>query len=376
MKYRRFGKTELHLSVFTFGAMRIPSVPEDQAIATVHRAVALGINHLETARGYGNSEVLLGKALKALNRDGLILTTKIAPQRSESDMRRCIEESLTRMGVDHIDNLDVHGINNRELLALTLKPNGSLTAIRRAQEEGLVRHVGFSTHAPLEVILETMRTGEFESVNLHYYYFNQRNAPALRLAQEMDMGVLIISPTDKGGQLFNPPPRLAELTAPYTPIAFNHRFLLANPAITTVTIGAAHPDHFDAHLVVANQDGPLTEEEQAILTRLEAQFATLGNTRCTFCHECLPCPQEVNIPEILRLRNLARAFDMVEFGRYRYNMLGSGGHWLWGQQGDRCTDCGECLPRCPERLKIPELLRDAHALFHGEKGRRLWQHDA
>ncbi|MBI3944383.1 MAG: aldo/keto reductase [Armatimonadetes bacterium] len=374
MKFRRFGKTGLRLPVFTFGAMRIPGVPEEQAVATVRRAVALGINHLETARGYGTSEVLIGKALAGLDRDDLIITTKIPPQESASEMRRCIEESLSRMGIRRIDNLDVHGINNPDLLGLALKPGGSLAAIRRARDEGLVGHVGFSTHGPLELILETMRTGEFESVNLHYFYFNQRNAPVIRLAEEMDMGVLIISPTDKGGQLFNPPPLLAELTAPYTPIAIAHRFLLADPAITTLTIGAAHPDHFDAHLAVADQDGPLTDAEQAVFARLEARLAALGGTRCTLCHECLPCPEQINIPEVLRLRNLGRAFEMEDFGRYRYNMIGNGSHWLWGQQGDHCTDCGECLPRCPEGLKIPELLRDAHALFSGEKGKRLWSH--
>ena len=372
MKYRRFGRTEMRLSVFTFGAMRIPEAAEDVAIETTRRAVALGINHLETARGYGSSETLIGKALRGLTRAYLVITPKIAPLARGDEMRRCIEESLKRMGISTIDNLDVHGINNHELLESTLKPGGCLAAIRRAMDEGLVRHLGFSTHGPLDLILEAMRTREFESVNLHYYYFNQRNAPAIRLAEELDMGVLIISPSDKGGQLFSPPPALAEVTAPFTPLALNHRFLLADPAVTTLTLGAGHPDHFAAHLEVADADGPLTNAERAALQRLDRRFETLGSTRCTFCHDCLPCPEDVNIPEVLRLRNMAVAFDMVEFGRYRYNMLGNAGHWFPGLPGDRCTNCGDCLPRCPERLQIPQLLSETHELLTGQPGRRLW----
>ncbi|MCC6445322.1 MAG: aldo/keto reductase [Armatimonadetes bacterium] len=372
MHYRRFGKTDMTISVFTFGAMRIPPVTEEEAVATVLRAVELGINHLETARGYGSSESLLGKAMPHLNRESLYITTKIPPTEDASTMRRWIEESLERMRISYIDNFDIHGLNDQEILDLTLKPGGCLKAVRQAMDEGLIRHLGFSTHAPVEIILKAMKTGEFESVNLHYYYFNQRNHPAIRLAEAMDMGVLIISPTDKGGQLHQPTPLLSRLTAPLTPIEFNHRFNLADPAVTTLTLGAALPHEFDAHLTVADRPGPLDETERGILSRLDEQFKTLGSTYCSFCHDCLPCPEDIHIPEALRLRNLARAFDMVGYSQYRYTMFGSGGHWYPGVTADRCTDCGDCLPRCPLNLPIPELLSDTHRLLSGEAGKRLW----
>jgi len=360
------------ISVFTFGAMRIPPVTEDEAIATILRAVELGINHLETARGYGTSEELLGKAMPLLKRENIYITTKIPPTPDPDEMRRWIEESLNRMNISYIDNFDIHGLNNQELLDLTLKPNGCMKAVRKAMDEGIIRHLGFSTHAPLDIILKSMRTGEFESVNLHYYYFNQRNYPAIRLAEEMDMGVLIISSSDKGGQLFNPPKLLSELTAPYTPIEFKHRFNLADSAITTLALGAASPHEFGAHLTVADHTGPLSEMERAILSRMDAQLKTLGATYCSVCYECLPCPEEIHIPEVLRLRNLAKAFDMVKFGKYRYKMFGNAGHWFPGVPADRCTDCGDCLSRCPLNLKIPTLLRETHDLLSGEVGKRLW----
>ncbi len=368
--YRRFGKTELKLSVFTFGAMRFLA-SEENAVRTVSEAVRLGINHLETAQGYGESEKFLGTALRGIERHKVYITTKIPPTPDADTMRRQIEASLVRMGTDYIDIFDLHGINTPEHLQMSLAPQGCLAAIREAMVEGTIKHLGFSTHAPLPIILEAISSGEFESVNLHYYYFNQRNAPAVALAHARDMGVFIISPTDKGGQLFNPPAKLTALTAPFTPIALNHRFLLSDPRIHTLSLGAADPSEFGPHLAVADRGGPLDSEEAAAVARLDAQYQQVENL-CEQCHQCLPCPEDVNIPEILRLRNLAVGFEMTDFARYRYAVFGNAGHWFPGTRGDSCTECGDCLPRCPAGLPIPALLAEAHErLYQGER-KRLW----
>jgi uncharacterized protein len=390
---RRFGKTGLELSVLSFGAMRIPpekgedpAANERRAFATLRRALDVGINHIETARGYGLSEELIGRALAAgiIERSEFILTTKIAPMETAEEFRAALDDSMARMGVTHVDNLDLHGINTAEHLEMARNPEGCMRAVREAVAEGIVGHVGFSTHAPLSVLMETIETGLFESVNLHYYFFNQRNRPAVERAAELGMGVFIISPTDKGGQLFNPPPKLVELCLPNTPIEMNQRWLLSQPEVHTLSLGAATPQEFDAHLRLADSGGPASVEEQAIFERVTAAVTELGDSYCNFCHACLPCPEEVHIPEILRLRNLAVAYDMVEFGKYRYKMFarhdaetgertGGAGHWFPGTQGDFCADCNDCLPRCPLNLPIPTLLRETHALLGGEAGKRLWE---
>ncbi|HLJ56348.1 MAG TPA: aldo/keto reductase [Chthonomonadaceae bacterium] len=394
MQRRRFGKTEMNLSVLSFGAMRI--VPEkdeteadarERAYATMRRALDVGINHIETARGYGLSEQIIGSALKdgRIRRDEFYLTTKIGPNASGDEFRKALDDSMGRMGVNFVDNLDIHGINTRELLDTTMAPGACMDAAERAVAEGIVGHLGFSTHGPLDVILDALRTGRFQSINLHYYYINTRNRPAVELANEMDMGVFIISPTDKGGQLFKPSGRLVELCKPWTPIEMNQRWLLAQPGVHTLSLGCERPSDFDAHLAMANRaHGPLTAEEQAVFDRMAAAVAGIGESYCNFCHACLPCPEDVHIPEILRLRNLVQAFDMREFGKYRYKMfahkdaqtgerMGGASHWFPGADAAFCTDCDDCLPRCPLNLPIPTLLRETHEALSGDVGKRLWE---
>lgn len=392
MYLRRFGKTELQISVLTLGAMRIPEEQGEDPILhhervskTLRRGLDLGINHIETARGYGSSEGLIGRALSEglIKRDEFILTTKIGPTQTAEDFRKNLDDSMNRMKVDYVDILDIHGINTQDLLVTTMQKGGCMEAVQKAIDEKIIGHVGFSTHGPLQVIMDTINTDAFESVNLHYYYFNQYNRPAVDLATEKDMGVFIISPTDKGGLLFNPPKKLCDLCAPYTPIQMNQRWLLSQEKVHTLSLGAAKAEEFDAHLLGVEKESPLTPEEEEIFERLHAALEILGDTYCSFCHACLPCPEDVHIPEVLRLRNMTLAYDMIEFGKYRYKMfvqhdpetgnrVGGAGHWFPGSQGDFCNDCGECLPRCPLNLPIPALLRETHQALAGELGKRLW----
>jgi predicted aldo/keto reductase-like oxidoreductase len=349
---------------------------EDNARQTIQQAVALGINHLETARGYGKSEQYLGAALKSelpMPRSQLYITTKISPVADIDTMRQCIDESLERLGLDYLDCLAIHGLNTWEQLDWVQLPGGCMQAVQEAVADGRVRHVGFSTHGPVEVILAAINTNLFEFVNLHYYYFFQRNAAAIQLAQEKNLGVLIISPADKGGRLYTPPPTLKDLCHPFSPLELNYRFLLSKPSITTLSVGAANPHELAEPLSVSDRDGSLTPLEVEVLQRLETHsVAALGAELCSQCYACLPCPELINIPEVLRLRNLAVAYDMAEYGKYRYGMFENAGHWFPGVKGNRCTECGDCLPRCPERLDIPALLSDAHQRLSGSPNRRLW----
>lgn len=375
MKQRRFGKTNLNISVFSLGTMRCLASKET-ALSTIEQAFTQGINHLETARGYGKSEEYLGLALKELSlpREELYLTTKLPPTANPNQMREWIEQSLSRLGVDYLDCLAIHGINTPEHLTLLTEEGGCVSTLLKAKEEGKIRHLGFSTHGSLEVIESAINTDLFEFVNLHYYYYFQRHQPAVELAQQKDLGVFIISPADKGGRLYNPSEKLKQLCTPFSPLELTYRFLLADPRITTLSIGPANPQELIEPLKVADSDYPLTEVEKIIFERLETHLRnSLAGECCSQCYQCLPCPEAIHIPEVLRLRNLALAYDLIEYGKYRYGMFENAGHWFPGNKANRCTSCGDCLPRCPEKLDIPKLLADTHQRLQGNPRRRLWE---
>jgi len=370
MQYRRFGKTNETISVITLGGMRykhgwtpprnhLPKESVENCIATTRQALDLGINHIETAHGYMKSEHLYGVVLKELQvpRTQVKIMTKGSPMTGDQT-QSLVEEQLRALQIDCIDFYGWHGINNEERFQAAVKKGGPVDVLHRLREQGMIGHVGFSTHGDLNVILKALNTDLFSFVNLHYYYFFQRNLPAVQLAAEKDMGVFIISPNEKGGMLWNPSEKVRNLCAPLTPIQFNGRFCLSHPEITTLSLGMHAPEHFTQNFAILNGDAD-DDTLRVAKNRMDEPLKSLPDL-CTLCNECLPCPENINIPEVLRFRNLLEGYDMVDYGRFRYNMLEEKDHWFPGAFAFKCTECGDCLPRCPENLSIPKLLAQTH----------------
>ena len=345
----------------------LPKESIQNCIEITRQALGVGINHIETAHGYMKSENLFGVALKELGtpRDQFKMMTKGAPMTGD-ETRALVEEQLKSLKIDYLDFYGWHGINNKERLQAATKPGGPVEVLHRLREEGVIRHVGFSTHAPLDIILQALNTDLFSFVNLHYYYFFQRNLEAVRLAGKKDIGVFIISPNEKGGMLWKPSGIVKGTCEPMSAIQFNGRFCLGHPEITTLSMGMHEPDHFPQNLSVLSKEKIYADNEPEIRREMDQRLAEVKGL-CTLCSECLPCPEEINIPEVLRFRNLLNAYEMEDYGKFRYNMFEGEGHWFPGNFASKCTECGDCLPRCPEKLEIPRLLFETHRRLFDRK---------
>ncbi len=393
MKYRRFGRTNLQMPVISCGGMRyqhkwsdvdpseIPKDGQANLEATIHRALDAGINHIETARGYGSSEMQLGFLLPKLPRDRMIVQTKVAPFADPKEFRDTFEKSMKMLQLDHVDLLSVHGINTDELLDWTMRKGGCLEVARQIQKEGRARFIGFSTHASTRIITAAIDSNEFDYVNLHWYFVNDLNWPCIQAAAAHNMGVFIISPNDKGGKLYSPPEKLVGLCKPLTPMIFNDLYCLARPEVHTLSCGASKPSDFDEHIRALDHYDRIAETIAPIEERLRDEMdRTLGAEWCERWYEGLPeylkIPNEVNVLEILRLWTYAKSLDLTDWGQMRYNLLGgNGGHWFPGEMASKMDEAkmAEIVKRNPFATRLPSILREAHGMLFAEPKKRLSQ---
>jgi len=339
MKVRRIG----------FGGMSIPNVDADQAVATLNRALDLGVNFIDTARiyGEGDSERKIGLVMR--DRRGECYVSSRSPDMSYDGMKRDIDESLRALRTDSIDLYEPHDVSTQAKYDQLVGSHGALQALQDAKQEGKIRHIGFTSH-DWELTERMIRSGQFEAGLITYNLADRQAADGtIDLAEQYHVGLFVMKVFGNGKLLRLSPPN--ENRRPTVEQCL--RFALSNQRLPLILTGVKSPGEIEQNVGIANTYKPMTAAE-ADEMRLFGD--RLGRGYCYGCGYCLPCPVGIDIPGILQLLDHQEriSWEMPQ-GRKRYAEFSA--------TIDDCLDCAACEQSCPQRLAVRDRLRQAKERF-------------
>jgi len=334
MRLRRLGRTNIEVFPIAFGGIPIQRVNEETAVKIVKRAIELGINLIDTARGYTDSEIKIGKALKDVDKK-IYISSKSA-NRTKDGIYEDVKISLKNLGVEKIDIYHIHGVNDWETFKKIFEPNGAYHGLLKAKEEGLIDFIAVSSHSN-DILAELIKTDKFDVIQVSYNFIEtEPEEKIFPIALEKDIGIIAMKPM-AGGVL--PNPRLS------LKFVLQKEFLIPDPGIESI-------EELEEDIEIALNLTPLTNEEWEEIERTRKE---MGSTFCRKCDYCQPCPQGIPISTIIRSESFLKRLpdSTIRHGWFYDAYL----------KAQNCTKCGICTTRCPYKLAIPDLIEKNVALI-------------
>lgn len=343
------------------GEGKAARVVRDLAIPMIHRAFESGVNYIDSAVGYCNtdSQRVVGEALRTWEGGKIIVSTK-NPYYGEDEKSwwNNLEDSLKRLGVDSIDIYNHHGINWKRYTE-SVEPRISKW-MTRAKDEGLIRHICFSFHDTPEALVKLVDTGYADVVTLQYNLFTRELSHGIDYAHKNGMGVVAMGPVG-GGRLGADSEVLSDLLPEISRIPeLALRFVLSNPHVAVALSGMSTMQHVEENVAIASQPTALTEQERDIVERQMERLKKMADVYCTGCGYCMPCPEGIFISHIFNLYNFGRVYGLWDHARTQYKHIPSSGREGRDAQADACSLCGACEEKCPQNIPIREQLKQAH----------------
>jgi len=368
MELRRCEKAGVDLPIIGFGSMRMHGDDFEHWASIVREALEAGFTTIDAGNNYNTftNEIKVGMGMKGFPREKVILSTKCMGRQhpTADDARRAIDESMKKLDVEYLDFYQMWSLSLKEFTETSGVKGGTLDGIRKAMDEGLIRHLGLTCHDKPENMITLLRTGEFETITLQYNLLDRRNEAVIAEAGRLGIGVVVMGPL-KGGILACESPLVRDVMGEGVEsteeAAF--RFVLSNPNVTCAISGMLTSEEIQKDKAIAERFRPFTAAERERADAGLAKLETEADKLCTGCRYCMPCPEGVGIHEVFRLANAARIYGLVEGSRHDYALFNVDWPYEQWQNATHCTECGACLEKCPQKIDIPEELKKAHEVL-------------
>ena len=327
MEYRILGKTGLKISRMGFGGIPIQKIDEEGTRKLLHEMMEMGVNYIDSARGYTVSEQYIGYGLEGI-RDKFVLATK-SMSRTKEAMAADIETSLGNFRTDYIDLYQVHN-PSMEQLDQVIGEGGALEALMEAKAAGKIGHIGLTAHSTA-VFERALELDWVETIMFPYNIVEQQGVELIHKCAEKNIGFIDMKPL-AGGAIED--------------AALALRYVCSNPDVTVVIPGMAEVRELEQNLAACSNTEPLTDEELKAMDKVREQ---LGTDFCRRCNYCAPCTVGINIPSVFLFAGYLQRYDLADWAKDRYSTL--------KVKASACIGCGKCEPRCPYHLPIREKLK-------------------
>jgi predicted aldo/keto reductase-like oxidoreductase len=337
--------------VIGFGAIKLPRIGTKECERLLNRALDLGINFVDTADCYGDSEEKIGQALKKRRKE-FYLSTKV-DERDGPGVRAKLLRCLRRLQTDGIDLLLFHDVRGSEYEKIFNA--GGLEELEKARKEGKISQIGISIHGSLPMMKRAIESGVFSVLMVAYSAMDEDRVTAnlLPMAAAKEVGLIAMKPL-AGGRLAEIQPRRwdARLFKGESPAQIALRYVLSNPHITCAIPGMMTPDEVEENVRVGKASRDLSAEE---IRKFMEKAGDAGKGFCRSCGYCLPCPEGVPIPDVFRYESYFLNYGLEGWAKAQYASLLT--------NAKACSECQQCLERCPYGVQIPSGLKSAHKIL-------------
>ncbi|MCL2380347.1 MAG: aldo/keto reductase [Treponema sp.] len=329
MEKVRFGKTGLMVSRVAFGGIPIMRLTKAGAAHLLQQVIGLGVNFIDTANGYADSEEKIGEAIKGIKRDSLVIASKSLAN-DKKTFNEHLDLSLARLGVEYVDIYQLHNVADNARRDAVFAPGGAMEGLSEAVKAGKVRFPGISSHS-IPLALEFMKSGAFASIQLPFNFIDCAAAEeAIPLAEKLDMGFIAMKPM--GGGLLSDAGLSFRFLGTYGNI-------VPDPGIEKI-------EEIREIIGIVEKNEPLSAQDKGEIEKIKAE---LGSTWCRRCDYCQPCPQGIRISMALNVKSIFKRMTVERARTFVEVPI---------EKAKTCLECGECVKRCPYHLDIPALLKE------------------